>query len=288
METPAGWHSSGSFSWAFRIPGPATDLLDGEWIPKSKVFSLLGDSTSRTALFQSSITPASLWEGIVTLPRPPPPPFDIETMEQIEPPWQAIKEWIFPTTNRTSTGSTVLRIRPILTPSASIKARLGIHPKSDWTTTALWFSKISDSAQRTAKKPLPKTILARRIGKLRSRQMNFPPKSSSLPTPRHPAAHCSVQHFSFPALPPPCNSLFPDLRSGPTAVSGTSRKQQIPSSSVDKPSGANLHAPGSSMKPSSFRMRVGWRILRRALASIWRMRSRVTWNWRPTSSSVRL
>jgi hypothetical protein len=35
-----------------------------------------------------------LWEGIVTLPRPPPPPFDIETMETIEPPWLAIKEWI--------------------------------------------------------------------------------------------------------------------------------------------------------------------------------------------------
>ena len=26
--------------------------------------------------------------------RPPSPPFDIETMEPIEPPWQAIKEWI--------------------------------------------------------------------------------------------------------------------------------------------------------------------------------------------------
>ncbi len=35
-----------------------------------------------------------LWEGIVTLPRPPPPPFDIDTMEPIEPPWQPIKEWI--------------------------------------------------------------------------------------------------------------------------------------------------------------------------------------------------
>ena len=35
-----------------------------------------------------------LWEGIVTLPRPPPPPFDIETMDPIEPPWLAIKEWI--------------------------------------------------------------------------------------------------------------------------------------------------------------------------------------------------
>ena len=35
-----------------------------------------------------------LWEGVITLPRPPPPPFDIETMQPIEPPWQAIKEWI--------------------------------------------------------------------------------------------------------------------------------------------------------------------------------------------------
>jgi hypothetical protein len=35
-----------------------------------------------------------LWEGIIQLPRPPPPPFDIETMKPIEPPWQAIKEWI--------------------------------------------------------------------------------------------------------------------------------------------------------------------------------------------------
>jgi hypothetical protein len=35
-----------------------------------------------------------LWEGIVHLPRPPPPPFDVETMEPIEPPWQAVKEWI--------------------------------------------------------------------------------------------------------------------------------------------------------------------------------------------------
>ncbi len=35
-----------------------------------------------------------LWEGIVQLPRPPPPPFDIETMEPVEPPWRAVKEWI--------------------------------------------------------------------------------------------------------------------------------------------------------------------------------------------------
>ena len=32
--------------------------------------------------------------GVGTVPRLAPPPFDIETMQPIEPPWQAIKEWI--------------------------------------------------------------------------------------------------------------------------------------------------------------------------------------------------
>ena len=35
-----------------------------------------------------------LWEGVVNLPRPPPPPFDIKSLQRIEPPWRAIKEWI--------------------------------------------------------------------------------------------------------------------------------------------------------------------------------------------------
>ena len=35
-----------------------------------------------------------LWEGVVHLPRPPPPPFDIENLQRIVPPWRAIKEWI--------------------------------------------------------------------------------------------------------------------------------------------------------------------------------------------------
>ena len=42
-----------------------------------------------------------------------------------------------------------------------------------------------------------------------------------------------------------------------------------------------------SRKPVNWRMRVGCRILRKALASIWRMRSRVTLNCLPTSSRVR-
>ena len=34
-----------------------------------------------------------LWEGIIQLPHPP-PPFDIDTTELIEPPWLSIEEWI--------------------------------------------------------------------------------------------------------------------------------------------------------------------------------------------------
>jgi hypothetical protein len=46
------------------------------------------------ALNQFFLRLHGLWEGLIQLPRPPPPPFDIETMEPIEPPWLAIKEWI--------------------------------------------------------------------------------------------------------------------------------------------------------------------------------------------------
>ena len=40
------------------------------------------------------LTLHGLWEGLVHLARPPPPTFDTDTMAPIEPPWQAIKEWI--------------------------------------------------------------------------------------------------------------------------------------------------------------------------------------------------
>ncbi len=33
-------------------------------------------------------------QRVLDLPPPPDPPFDIETFEPIEPPWQAIREWI--------------------------------------------------------------------------------------------------------------------------------------------------------------------------------------------------
>jgi hypothetical protein len=50
---------------------------------------------------------------------------------------------------------------------------------------------------------------------------------------------------------------------------------------------SRLSRSSMSRKPWSWRMRVGCRILRKALASIWRMRSRVTRNCLPTSSKVR-
>jgi len=35
-----------------------------------------------------------LWESAIDIPPPPDPPFDLDTFEPIEPPWQAIREWI--------------------------------------------------------------------------------------------------------------------------------------------------------------------------------------------------
>ena len=35
-----------------------------------------------------------LWAGVINIPPPPKPPFDIETFEPIIPPERAIKEWV--------------------------------------------------------------------------------------------------------------------------------------------------------------------------------------------------
>jgi hypothetical protein len=40
------------------------------------------------------VSPGGVLSPIGDKTGPPPPPFDIETMEPIEPPWQAVKEWI--------------------------------------------------------------------------------------------------------------------------------------------------------------------------------------------------
>src|SRR5713101_655489 len=60
----------------------------------------------------------------------------------------------------------------------------------------------------------------------------------------------------------------------------------IPKDELLKRLGQNHSRDGPSRKARSLREREGWRSLRSALASIWRMRSRVTANDWPTSSSV--
>jgi hypothetical protein len=100
----------------------------------------------------------------------------VHTMEPIEPPWLAIKEWIptlrsghadckillrisffmmrrlaaagtFPTTNPPSTGSTVPGIPMSLTQTGSTKVPHGKHPKSIWTTAERWFSNTPDKQE---------------------------------------------------------------------------------------------------------------------------------------------
>jgi hypothetical protein len=123
---------------------------------------------------------------------------------------------------------------------ASTSAPSGSQPSSDWTTAEPWFSTSSDSARPTAKKPLPKTILARRTRRLRFEAMIFPPKA---PNPARfwrgmgtflsetPATDVAKHLFSPLS---PRNPLFPALRSAPTAVSRASRRKQMPSSFPQK------------------------------------------------------
>lgn len=164
------------------------------------------------------------WVANGKFPRPPPPPFDIEkrrrlvgvsdggvagarrvsppagranqTMEPIEPPWQAVKEWIadaplwpcglqdpppdlvdnvcrkdaaqaFPTMSPISTGSTVPGIPMFLTQTGSTRRRHGKHPKSIWKTAAFWFSNTPEKGARAfrlffkSEKPQPNRILGK-------------------------------------------------------------------------------------------------------------------------------
>lgn len=75
-------------------------LRDGKHISRSRLADLLSwkHSGFKNHDGGEKTVPAHDTEGrkrlAEYLPRQPPPPFDIETMEPIEPPWQAIKEWI--------------------------------------------------------------------------------------------------------------------------------------------------------------------------------------------------
>jgi len=80
-------------------------------------------------------------------------------------------------------GSTIHGILPTPIQTASIKAQHGRHLKSNWTTVAPWFSNTPEREERASRlllsQPLPKKILAKRSGKLRSRRTNVSAKASN-------------------------------------------------------------------------------------------------------------
>lgn len=124
-------------------------------------------------------------------------------------------------------------VDPFPIPMASISAPGGSQPSSGWTTGEPWFSKTSGSAHRAAKKPLPKTILGRRTGRLHFKTMILPPKAPNSAKsrrgmgsflPETPATN-APKHLFRPLLPR--NPLFPALRTGPTAVSAAPAKSKF-------------------------------------------------------------
>ena len=64
----------------------------------------------------------------------------------IEPPWQAIKEWI-PDDEPDLDWFNRPGIPMSLTQTGSTKAKHGRHPKSIWTTVASWFSNTPDKQE---------------------------------------------------------------------------------------------------------------------------------------------
>ena len=149
-------------------------------------------------------------------------------------------------TNRTSTGSTVRGIHPIPIPKASTSAPAGSQQRSGWTTAQPWFSTGSDSTRPTAIKPLPKTILARREGKLRSRSMKTAVKSPA-PAPFQGEPGIFSPNHRRPSQRNTSSApLFPALRSASTAVPEAIRPKQIPSSSSSSSSSKFLAVTSSS------------------------------------------
>jgi hypothetical protein len=82
----------------------------------------------------------------------------------------------------------------------------------------------------THRKTAANTILAKRLGKLRSWQMKTAVNSPHSADYRRFAGPSSFQPFSFQHFNFTKPPRFPALRSGPMAVSGASRRKQFPSS----------------------------------------------------------
>ena len=108
------------------------------------------------------------------------------------------------------------------------------HPKSIWTTNASWFWNPPDRPEaQHVKKNAAKRNLGQAVRKatLTANEKGLPKSAMASRWPLFPRGflHCSLLTRQSTLLPSPCNAHFPDLRSGPTAVSGASRQKQIPS-----------------------------------------------------------
>jgi len=118
-----------------------------------------------------------------------------------------------PMTNPTSIGSTVLGVPPIPTQTASINARHGAPRKSPLMMAASWFSNTPEKGEQASRlflsQPLPKEILAKRFGKLRSRQMEIAVKSSRFHQNPASCGVFSLSAFQFSAFQLYPSSPFP-------------------------------------------------------------------------------
>lgn len=92
-----------------------------------------------------------LWEGVVRLPRPPPPPFYIETLRRIDPPWRPSRNGSR-MKNRISIGSIVQGTHRIPTLMDSIKVQHASPRKPIWKMAASGFS-IRPDKRRTQLNP---------------------------------------------------------------------------------------------------------------------------------------
>jgi hypothetical protein len=149
-----------------------------------------------------------LWEDLIQLPRPPPPPFDIKTMNQANRRGRRSRNES-PMTNLTSTGSTVLGIRPILTQTGSTKARHGSPRKSNWTTAGRWFSNTPDPARRSQKNRCQKRSWQSGTHSYAHREWNYQKVSCSRQIsawtgdiPYQNTAHCLTETPLSSPLPP--------------------------------------------------------------------------------------
>ena len=62
--------------------------------PCCKATMKVVDTFFRSGEIEFFLRLQGLWEGVIDIPPPPDPPFDIDTFDPIKPPWQAIREWI--------------------------------------------------------------------------------------------------------------------------------------------------------------------------------------------------